>query len=230
MTGTGAPRRRGRPPNSEGGGRESLLRAGIEAFARHGFDRADLRGIAANAGVAPNLVQIHFGGKAGLWTACVDRMAQDMGPGLEAVANLVADDGPLAARLRTAVSVLSAFYDAYPAVRDFVLGVPSENAERAAHITRKLLLPAWEAGQPLIAAGIEAGIIRATHPALVFVLLNSALSQPPQFPELLALLAADIAPEEARARLLETVISILIHDPASESAANSVPVTHRGQA
>jgi AcrR family transcriptional regulator len=230
MTTTGSARQRGRPPKSESGGREALLRGAIEAFARHGFDRADLRGIAARAGVAPNLVRIHFGDKAGLWSACVDRMAQDMRPGLEAVADLVMDDRPLAARLRMGVSVMSAFYDTYPAVRDFVLGIPSENPERAAHIARKLLIPAWEAGQPLIAAGIEAGIIRATHPALVFVLLNSALSQPPQFPELLTLLATDIAPEEARARLLETVLSVLIHDPAAEPATEFSPGADGGQA
>jgi AcrR family transcriptional regulator len=216
MIGQPLSRRRGRPTKDHADGRETLLKTAVGAFARHGFEGADLRGIAAAAGVSPNLVRVHFGNKNGLWIACVDHLAEAMTPGLAAAARLFDDlSRPLAERLRDAVSVTSAFYDAFPDVRDFVLRIASEDDDRAAIVTEKVLRPAYEASQPLISAGIAAGIIRAAHPALVYVLLNSMLSQPPSFPELLARLAPDIASEHARGALIETIVSTLLHEPAA---------------
>lgn len=186
----------------------------VRAFARQGFDGADLRGIASAAGVSPNLVRVHFGNKNGLWTACVERLADAMTPSLTAAGQLFNDDSrPLAERLRDAVSITSAFYEAFPDVRDFVLRIASEDDGRAAIVTEKILRPGYEAARPLITAGIDAGIIRGAHPALVYVLLNSMLSQPPRFPELLARMAPDISPPKARAQLIETVVSTLLHEP-----------------
>ncbi|EIZ78678.1 TetR family transcriptional regulator [Novosphingobium sp. Rr 2-17] len=210
-------RPRGRPIKADADGREALLRAGVEAFARQGFDGADLRGIAASAGVSPNLVRVHFGHKKGLWTACVERLAQAMEPGLAAAVALSEDDRPLAERLRDAITIMAAFYDAYPHVRDFIIRITSEDPDRAALVTQKLLRPAYEVGRPLLTAGLAAGIIRGSHPALVFVILNGMLSQPPQFPDLLALLTPDIPPDQARARLIETILATLLHDPLASS-------------
>jgi len=212
-------RSRGRPTKDRTDGREALLSVAVGAFARHGFAGADLRGIASAAGVSPNLVRVHFGNKNGLWTACVERLAEAMAPSLTAAARLFNDDSrPLAERLRDAVSITNAFYEAFPDVRDFVLRIASEDDERAAIVTKKILRPAYEAAQPLITAGIAAGIIRGTHPALVYVVLNSMLSQPPRFPELLAQLAPDIAPAVSRAQLIETVVSTLLHEPLATAA------------
>ena len=213
-------RPRGRPAKGETDGRETLLRAAVTAFAEHGFDGADLRGIAAKAGVSPNLVRVHFGNKAGLWMACVDRLAQDMAPGMAVVAHLAAmDSRPIRERLHDAISVMAAFYDVYPDIRNFVVRIASDESGRAALVADRLLRPAYEAGCPLIAAGIDAGIIKPSHPALVFVLLNSMLSQPRHFPDLLARLAPEIAPTEARSRLIETIRSTLLHEPAVVPAA-----------
>lgn len=216
-------RSRGRPTKDRADGREALLGAAVSAFARHGFDGANLRGIASAAGVSSNLIRVHFGNKNGLWTACVERLAEAMTPGLTAAGQLFNDDSrPLAERLRDAVSITSAFYDAFPDVRDFVLRIASEDDDRAAIVTEKLLRPAYEAARPLISAGIVAGIIRGAHPALVYVLLHSMLSQPPRFPELLAQLAPDIAPAVARAQLIETVVSTLLHEPQATAARGLV--------
>lgn len=48
----------GSPPN-----REAILAAATEYFGRHGYDRATIRGIAAEAGVDPALVHHYFGSK-----------------------------------------------------------------------------------------------------------------------------------------------------------------------
>lgn len=49
--------------------KDRILLVAREAFARHGFDGATVRAIAAEAEVAPNLITRYFGGKGGLFRA-----------------------------------------------------------------------------------------------------------------------------------------------------------------
>lgn len=222
-----APRRKGRPRDNAVEGRDALVRAATTAFARHGFDGADLRSIAGAADVSANLVRVHFGSKAELWAACVDGLAVAMQPGFAAVLDLVRDESlPLADRLRQGVLIVAAFYDAYPDVRDFVARLTTEPTERAAVLADRLLLPSYRIGEPLIQAGIEAGFIRADHPALFFVLLNNALSQPAALPDLLVRLAPDIERGTARARLTETILDTLLHLPGPADASAVEPNPH----
>jgi AcrR family transcriptional regulator len=66
-----APRRRGRPRTEERSGdtRERLIAVARRRFAVDGFDRATLRGIAAEAGVDAGLIRHYFGDKTGLLVA-----------------------------------------------------------------------------------------------------------------------------------------------------------------
>ncbi|NNC10926.1 TetR/AcrR family transcriptional regulator [Planctomonas sp. JC2975] len=52
--------------------RERILASARREFARVGFGRATVRGIAASAGVSPNLVTRYFGGKDGLFVAAAE--------------------------------------------------------------------------------------------------------------------------------------------------------------
>lgn len=214
------PRPRGRPSKDQADGRQALLSAATGIFARYGFDGADLRTIAAAAGVSPSLVRVHFGSKAELWSACVAQLSHALRPRFAAMAQLTEhDERTLLPRLTDAILIMAAFYETNPAVRDFVARVVSESPERAAIVTEQLLRPAYAAGHALVLAGIEAGIVKATHPALFFVLLNSMLSQPPEFPQLLARLAPEIGAGQARTRLVETVLATLLHPPHSDAGA-----------
>ncbi|MBB4894400.1 AcrR family transcriptional regulator [Streptomyces olivoverticillatus] len=91
MTATPAPRRRGRPARTdteEGpGARERILAAARAEFARHGYDKASIRGIAKGAGVDPALVHHYFGPKEKIFAAAVE---VDFAPALEAPAVVVA--------------------------------------------------------------------------------------------------------------------------------------------
>jgi hypothetical protein len=86
-------------------------------------------------------------------------------------------------------------------------------------VTGRLLRPACESVRELFIAGIEAGIIRSSHPALFFALLNAALHQPPAFPMLLQQLAPEIDAETSRALLIETTAMTLLHLPPSSRNA-----------
>jgi AcrR family transcriptional regulator len=65
-----APRRGGRRPGTSGT-REAILAAASRHFAQHGYDRASLRGIAAEAGVDQKLIAHFFGSKQQLFVAAV---------------------------------------------------------------------------------------------------------------------------------------------------------------
>jgi AcrR family transcriptional regulator len=60
----------GRRPGSSGT-REAILAAAGRHFAQHGYDRASLRGIAAEAGVDQKLIAHFFGSKQQLFVAAV---------------------------------------------------------------------------------------------------------------------------------------------------------------
>jgi AcrR family transcriptional regulator len=65
-----APRRGGRRPGTSGT-RDAILAAAAHHFAHHGYDRASLRGIAAEAGVDQKLIAHFFGSKQQLFVAAV---------------------------------------------------------------------------------------------------------------------------------------------------------------
>jgi len=108
-------RRTARPARSRartGDTRERLIEAGLEVFGRHGFDGADTRTLARTAGVNLAAIPYYFGGKAGLYRAVAehiaDRLSDALGPALEAI-EAAASDPDLArdeivARLRALVS------------------------------------------------------------------------------------------------------------------------------
>lgn len=55
----------------------SLLEAARKHFARHGFQGANLKDIAAEVGVANSLINYHFTDKEGLFQACMEPFARD---------------------------------------------------------------------------------------------------------------------------------------------------------
>lgn len=59
-----------RSPNTSPETAEKILSAAVAEFARHGFTKTTVRGIAAAAQVSPGLVIHHFGSKDGLRSAC----------------------------------------------------------------------------------------------------------------------------------------------------------------
>jgi AcrR family transcriptional regulator len=220
---TSTPNRpRGRRSKDMPDGRQALLVAATRAFADLGFDGADLRTIATAADVSPNLVRVHFGSKAALWEACLNGIAAAAIPTMAEVRR-IADDAsrPLGERLRDAIDTVAAFYIAHPDVRNFVIRHGAETAERADLLTERLLRPAYETTRQLFASGIDAGIIRSSHPALFFALLNSALNQPPAFATLLKRLAPDVEDQTTKDRLVDTIVSTFLNLPPAGTCGKS---------
>ena len=72
-------RKPGRPTHGEEAGRrDGLLEAALGAFLRNGFDGTSLDDIARAAHVAKRTIYDQFGGKEGLFAACIDRAARGL--------------------------------------------------------------------------------------------------------------------------------------------------------
>jgi hypothetical protein len=93
----------GRPGKDSPHGALLLLKAGQSAFARHGFEGASLRGIAAAAGVDPALAAHHFGSKEALWEAVIERLALYLAPYIAELRELQTHgEIPIRTRIETA--------------------------------------------------------------------------------------------------------------------------------
>ena len=158
-------------------------------------------------------MRIHFGGKNGLWAACVEAVVAEAAPMMALARHLAADDDtPVAMRLKTLIERFVAFSLAHPEVRQFVHRHTLERGERAALLAARLVRPGYEAALPLFIAGMEQGIIRVGHPALFFVLLNNALHQPTAAPLLLRDLMPAMTEERAEMLLSQSIVATFLHD------------------
>ena len=90
---TGAGGRSGRRPG-DSGTREAILAAARAAFAEHGYDRATIRGIAADAAVDPALVIHYFASKDELFGAALEIPVE---PGVVLERAAAADPGEVGA-------------------------------------------------------------------------------------------------------------------------------------
>ena len=218
MSQESSPARRGRRRTEAPGGRDALLRAATRAFADHGFDAAGVRTIAAAANVAPNLVVVHFGSKAGLWLACVESLEQALGPKIAALRALsVKGEGSVGRRLAAAIDMTSAYYEQNPDLRGFIARGGLEPPPRGDIIAERLLRPLFEPARPLIQEGIDAGLIPIDDPAIVFVLLHAALGQPDRLASAMAVLSPDKAPKDAPGQIAEALKRLLSLRPEARS-------------
>jgi AcrR family transcriptional regulator len=138
-----AVRRGGRRPGASGT-REAILVAARRHFAQHGYDRASLRGIAAEAGVDQKLIAYFFGSKQQLFVTAV---GLPFNPGEVLPTILAGDAGSVGDRLATLlVSVLE-----QPELHQRLTGVvraaaaePEVARMLREFLTRELLEPAAE--------------------------------------------------------------------------------------
>lgn len=203
---------RGRPAKGLRSGRDSLLGAATTAFADLGFDSADLRSIAAAAGVSQNLIRVHFGTKAALWDACLDAIIAVSTPATEQIAALSRDASrPVFERLREAIGRAADFYAAHPEARDFITRHTLEAPERSDRLTELL----YEAIRPMLEEAVARGVIHSGHPAIIFALINNAVSPPASFPALIQQIAPEIDGTQAHKRMVETFAATLLREPTA---------------
>jgi len=161
-------RRTGRPKSGALDGREAILAKAIPAFARLGFEAVNLRDLAREAGVNPALAIYHFGSKADLWLAAVERLVEWMAPRRQRLGELAASGAPFPDRLADYYREFVKLNAEIPDFGLFILQEAVRPGERQAVVRERLILPSYLQTRPLLEEGMELGVIPRQDPTLLF--------------------------------------------------------------
>jgi TetR/AcrR family transcriptional regulator, upper aerobic nicotinate degradation pathway regulator len=139
--------------------RDSILRAAIKVFAKHGFDGGSVEKISKAAKSVDRMIYYYFGNKEGLFVAALEEIYRRFN---DAEARLVLDEAEPAESLETMIRFMVRYYRAHP---EFVSLLNSENLHRGRHIgksrrTREYSSPAVGTTARLLESGIARGVFR----------------------------------------------------------------------
>ena len=139
--------------------RDSLLRAAIKVFARHGFDGGSVEQISSTARSHDRMIYYYFGSKEGLFIAVIEEIYRRFD---EAESSLEIDMGDPVRALREMTRFVWNYYNRHP---EFIALLNEENLHRAKHISKARRAGEYSSSaisllDRILAAGIERGVFR----------------------------------------------------------------------
>jgi len=154
--------------------RETILRAAIRVFARHGYDGASVDRISRAARSFDRMIYYYFGSKQGLYVAALEEIYRRFD---EAEASLTLDPARPLEGLETVAGFIVDYYRAHP---EFVNLLNTENLHRGRHIAKSVRThdyasPALGVVGTLLRAGAASGELRADLSARDLYLAIAAL-------------------------------------------------------
>lgn len=171
-------RRRPAPPQAEQqrsrDTSESLLAAALHEFAKHGFDGASTRDIAAQAGVNQGLLTYHFASKEELWKAAVDRVFKQL---WESFATRVQalEDVDAATRARALIRHFVRFAAAQPELSRLMLHEGKSDGPRLQWMVDQHVRPLYDFSGSLISDLQAQGLLpNIEHVHLHYMLIGAA--------------------------------------------------------
>ena len=172
----------GRPGKDRPNGALLLLKAGQSAFARHGFEGASLRQIAAAAGVNPALAAHHFGSKEALWEAVIDRLALYLAPYVAELLELQTQaEIPIRTRIETAFRQLIAGVCGEPESGMLISRISAERGEKLDMLVEKLVRPYHDAFEPLLLEAMRKELIAEQPIEMLYFMLLHAVTMSVSF-------------------------------------------------
>jgi AcrR family transcriptional regulator len=172
----------GRPGKDRPNGALLLLKAGQSAFARHGFEGASLRGIAAAAGVDPALAAHHFGSKEALWEAVIERLSLYLAPYIAELRELQTQaEIPIRARLETAFRQLISAVCGEPESGMLISRISAEKGEKLDILVEKLVRPYHDAFEPLLREAMRKELIAEQPLEMLYFMLLHAVTMSVSF-------------------------------------------------
>jgi AcrR family transcriptional regulator len=173
------PSRRGRRPARprSAATRARILAAALPAFARHGFEGASTRQIAAAADVNQGLITYHFAGKLALWQAAVDDVFARLRASLdERRAEL--DGADAATRVRLAVRHFVRFSAENPELHRLMAQEGKSDGPRLRWLVERHVRPLFELSTSLIREAQRAGFAPPLEPIHLHYVLIGAAAHP----------------------------------------------------
>ncbi|MDF0544880.1 TetR/AcrR family transcriptional regulator [Sphingobium sp. H39-3-25] len=172
----GVGRLRGRPRKTEAPKAEAILGAALYIFARHGFEAASLRQIAAIADVDVALISHCFGSKRKLWEAVIDNVAAHLLSTISSVDWRPVDNTSNGDHLDHSIDLLiDVVYDT-PYLAQFVVKEMAQQDERSEYIYDRLVKPIHELLQPLVETALWDRNIHDIDSNILFFIVTSSIS------------------------------------------------------
>lgn len=153
--------------------RDSILRAAIKVFAKHGFSGGSVEKISKAARSYDRMIYYYFGNKQGLFVAVLEEIYRRFN---DAEAGLDLDlDNPVDS-LRSVIRFAMTYYAKHP---EFISLLNSENLHRGKHIGKSLRAreyssPAIGTIDELLRSGVSKGVFRRDVSARDLYLLIAA--------------------------------------------------------
>lgn len=154
--------------------RDSILKAAIKVFAKHGFDGGRVEQISKAAKSYDRMIYYYFGSKEGLFIAVLEEMYARFNEA-ESTLQLSPDD-PVKS-LEAIIEFMAGYYQRHP---EFVTLLNAENLHRGKHISKSLRAkeyssPAIAVLEGVLGRGAERGLFRADVRARDIYLMIAAL-------------------------------------------------------
>jgi TetR/AcrR family transcriptional regulator len=191
--------------------RRRILDAAAARFARHGFDGASLRDIAADAGLAHAVIRHMFGNKDDLWdAAAADLFGQMNDAILQALADV--DMNNPRARMEAQVRATVRTASRIPWLAAFVMQAGLAGGERYERLVEQHLRPAYAFTLEPFFQLKEAGRAHAFDPHFLFMLsTNAAIGPFAQSANARALAGMELSDPETADRYADVLIAVLKH-------------------
>jgi len=154
--------------------RDSILRAAIKVFAKHGYDGGSVEKISKAAKSYDRMIYYYFGSKEGLFIAVLEETYRRFNDAESALA--LSTDHPVES-LKVVIHFMLGYYSKHP---EFVTLLNSENLHRGKHIAKSLRAHEYSSAaigvvDQLLRSGAEQGIFRPDVSARNLYLMIAAL-------------------------------------------------------
>ncbi|MFM8769509.1 MAG: TetR family transcriptional regulator [Rubrivivax sp.] len=139
--------------------RETLLKAAIKVFGKHGLTGARVEQISHAAKSHDRMIYYYFGSKEALFVAVIEEIYRRFN---EVEARLVLDLSQPVQALRDVIAFIWGYYQKHP---EFITLLNSENLHRGRHIGKsnragEYSSPALEVMSRVLGSGVQAGLFR----------------------------------------------------------------------
>ena len=154
--------------------RDSILRAAIKVFAKHGYAGGRVEQISKAAKSYDRMIYYYFGSKEGLFIAVIEEMYRRFN---EAESKLVLDEAQPVEALRAVIRFMWGYYQRNP---EFITLLNTENLHRGQHISKSLRAreyssPAVDVLGRVLASGAQQALFRSDVAARDVYLMIAAM-------------------------------------------------------
>ena len=137
------------------------MHAATDLFATRGFDGASVDEIAAASGVNKALINYHFGGKAGLYSAILRQVFERLSAGLQPIRD---SEAPAEERLRAVIREIGSGVAANPQLPPMVLREILSGGEHLDDATLPHFLAIFGTVRAIVEQGMRSGVFRKVNP------------------------------------------------------------------